>query len=175
MLFNSTDAAVWDSALALYPEAFKALAATKTDQSIIALDKWYQTEFPAILALRSPCLINHDEIVKLVAWKLKVRYHDKTFNIGNYKERNACLFIFLDLWQSTPNSTLAFSTTSTLSSNKITNEQRATERDIHFFCSHSPSFYLSDLFFFSHSNMFYWSLLFCMLLVTQSSTKNKKK
>ncbi|KAG0068538.1 hypothetical protein BGZ89_004524 [Linnemannia elongata] len=71
MLFNSTDVAVWDSALALYPEAFKALAATKTDQSIIDLDKWYQTEFPAILASRSPCFINHDEIVKLVAWKLK--------------------------------------------------------------------------------------------------------
>ncbi|KAF9142544.1 hypothetical protein BG015_000755 [Linnemannia schmuckeri] len=71
MLFNSTDPAVWDSALALYPEAFKALAATKSDQSIIALDKWYQTEFPSLLASRSPCFINHEEIVKLVAWKLK--------------------------------------------------------------------------------------------------------
>ncbi|KAG0312180.1 hypothetical protein BGZ97_011385 [Linnemannia gamsii] len=62
---------MWDSALALYPEAFKALAATKTDQSIVALDQWYQTDFPAILASRSPCYINHDEIVQLVAWKLK--------------------------------------------------------------------------------------------------------
>ncbi|KAG0283109.1 hypothetical protein BGZ96_012530 [Linnemannia gamsii] len=71
MLFNNTDPKAWDSALALYPEAFKALAATKTDQSIIALDQWYQTDFPLILASRSPCYINHDEIVKLVAWKLK--------------------------------------------------------------------------------------------------------
>ncbi|KAF9933968.1 hypothetical protein FBU30_003912 [Linnemannia zychae] len=71
MLFNSTDPAVWDNALALYPAAFKALAATKTDSSIIELDAWYQTEFPAVLAARSPKYITHDEIVKLVAWKLK--------------------------------------------------------------------------------------------------------
>ncbi|KAK3843604.1 MAG: hypothetical protein J3R72DRAFT_489484 [Linnemannia gamsii] len=71
MLFNSTDPAEWNAALALYPEAFKALAATKSDQSIIALDKWFQTEFPALLASRSPQYITHDEIVQLVAWKLK--------------------------------------------------------------------------------------------------------
>jgi hypothetical protein len=73
MLFNSTEPADWNAALALYPQAFKALAATKTDQSIIALDSWYQTEFPALLATRSPQYITHDEIVKLVAWKLKVK------------------------------------------------------------------------------------------------------
>lgn len=103
MLFNSTDVAVWDSALALYPEAFKALAATKTDQSIIDLDKWYQTEFPAILASRSPCFINHDEIVKLVAWKLKVRYHDKKKKgvFGSIGKGNACLFIVWILWPPT--------------------------------------------------------------------------
>ncbi|KAF9118599.1 hypothetical protein BGW39_001020 [Mortierella sp. 14UC] len=71
MLFNSSDPADWNAALALYPQAFKALVATKADQSIIALDSWYQTEFPALLASRSPQYITHDEIVKLVAWKLK--------------------------------------------------------------------------------------------------------
>ncbi|KAF9092737.1 hypothetical protein BGX23_003952 [Mortierella sp. AD031] len=71
MLFNSTDAAVWEAALALYPETFKALAATKTDKSIIALDQWYQTELPSILATRSPQYLNREEINQLVAWKLK--------------------------------------------------------------------------------------------------------
>lgn len=170
MLFNSTDVAVWDSALALYPEAFKALAATKTDQSIIDLDKWYQTEFPTILASRSPCFINHDEIVKLVAWKLKVRYYDKKKKVfWKYRERKRVSVYRLDL-VATNLHPQPLTRTLFWTHNKWVTSKRKSHPS---FCSHS--FFFLSLQSLSHTARYFTDpfVFACCLFLNHPPNKNK--
>ncbi|KAK3825873.1 MAG: hypothetical protein J3Q66DRAFT_396794 [Benniella sp.] len=71
MLFDSSDIAPWEAVIAQYPEALQYHSANKKDDSLLALDEWYQTTLPSLLSTRNPKHINAKELQQLMSWKLK--------------------------------------------------------------------------------------------------------
>ncbi|KAF8924476.1 hypothetical protein EDD21DRAFT_415415 [Dissophora ornata] len=71
MLFDSSDIAIWESVLAQYPDALQHHVANKKDDSLLALDEWYQTTLPSVLDSRKPKRIDSEELCRLMSWKLK--------------------------------------------------------------------------------------------------------
>ncbi|KAF9352492.1 hypothetical protein BGX34_012125 [Mortierella sp. NVP85] len=71
MLFDSSDIAPWEAVIAQYPEALQHHSANKKDDSLLALDEWYQTTLPSLLCTRNPKYINAKELQQLMSWKLK--------------------------------------------------------------------------------------------------------
>ncbi|KAI1321635.1 hypothetical protein EDD11_003115 [Mortierella claussenii] len=54
MLFDQSDIAPWEDALAQYDEALQHHAARKNDDSLVTLDHWYQDTLPDLLSTRKP-------------------------------------------------------------------------------------------------------------------------
>ncbi|KAF9575345.1 hypothetical protein EC968_003396 [Mortierella alpina] len=71
MLFDSDEPTVWETVLAQYPEALAHHASQKKDDSLLALDHWYQDTLPNLLRSREPMHINSNELCQLMSWKLK--------------------------------------------------------------------------------------------------------
>ncbi|KAF9361830.1 hypothetical protein BGX26_011054 [Mortierella sp. AD094] len=71
MLFNSSDIAVWENVLSHYHKALEQHVANKKDDSLLALDEWYQTTLPGLLSSREPKYISTKELCQLMSWKLK--------------------------------------------------------------------------------------------------------
>lgn len=65
-LWDEEACAPWHQALELYAER---LVANGSDR-LVELDTWYRTELPPTLAARQPAYIEHDELVRLVTWKM---------------------------------------------------------------------------------------------------------
>jgi len=77
MLFDSSDIAPWEAVIAQYPEALQHHSANKKDDSLLALDEWYQTTLPSLLSTRNPKHINAKELQQLMSWKLKVKRQER--------------------------------------------------------------------------------------------------
>ncbi|KAF9947708.1 hypothetical protein BGZ70_002547 [Mortierella alpina] len=71
MLFDSDEPTVWEAVLALYPEALAHHVSHKKDNSLLALDQWYQDTLPTLLQSRQPMHIDANELCQLMSWKLK--------------------------------------------------------------------------------------------------------
>ncbi|KAF9953573.1 hypothetical protein BGZ72_005326 [Mortierella alpina] len=71
MLFDSDEPSVWEAVLAQYPEALAHHVSSKKDDSLLALDQWYQDTLPNILQSRKPMHIDSNELCQLMSWKLK--------------------------------------------------------------------------------------------------------
>jgi len=65
-LWSCSDTDAWAVALKRYDEVIAGQGIGK----LAALDHWYQHEFPAIIATRSPAHITHDELITLTEWKM---------------------------------------------------------------------------------------------------------
>ena len=72
MLFDSDEPTVWEAVLAQYPEALAHHVSHKKDDSLLALDQWYQDTLPTLLQSRQPMHIDSNELCQLMSWKLKV-------------------------------------------------------------------------------------------------------
>ncbi|KAF9923682.1 hypothetical protein BGZ67_009710 [Mortierella alpina] len=71
MLFDSDEPTVWETVLAQYPEALAHHVSHKKDDSLLALDHWYQDTLPTLLQSRKPMHIDSKELCQLMSWKLK--------------------------------------------------------------------------------------------------------
>ncbi|XP_007256878.3 uncharacterized protein zgc:112496 [Astyanax mexicanus] len=71
-LYTCEDPAVWTRIYGKYWTVVEAKSAGKGKRSgkLLALDKWYQEELPAIISDRTEPFLTHPELVKLMEWKL---------------------------------------------------------------------------------------------------------
>ncbi|XP_071796874.1 uncharacterized protein [Asterias amurensis] len=72
--FTSGSPSAWDKALGLYGEVIKLKASNIKKpggkKDLLDLDKWYQEDLPKLIQGREPKYITHEEITKLMKWKL---------------------------------------------------------------------------------------------------------
>ncbi|XP_039631064.1 uncharacterized protein zgc:112496 isoform X1 [Polypterus senegalus] len=71
-LYTCDDPVVWRTVHEKYWDVVLHLSKTKGKQpgKLLSLDKWYQEELPSAIAERSVKFLCHDELVKLMEWKL---------------------------------------------------------------------------------------------------------
>ncbi|XP_066545136.1 uncharacterized protein LOC136712442 [Amia ocellicauda] len=71
-LFDCEDPAVWRAVREKYWDTVKLKSAGKGQKEgkLLPLDKWYQEELPVAIAGRPDSLLKHEELVKLMEWKL---------------------------------------------------------------------------------------------------------
>ncbi|KAF9432675.1 hypothetical protein BGZ76_010459, partial [Entomortierella beljakovae] len=62
---------LWEDTLSHYQETLEQHVSNKKDNSLIALDEWYQETLPSILKTREPKYIDSKELCQLMSWKLK--------------------------------------------------------------------------------------------------------
>ncbi|XP_069066740.1 uncharacterized protein [Pleurodeles waltl] len=67
-LYACEDANVWKKVFDIYQDVIKAKG--KKQKKLQALDEWYQKELPASVRSRTDKYLTHDELVKLMEWKL---------------------------------------------------------------------------------------------------------
>jgi hypothetical protein len=65
-LWNSADAADWQSAL----DSYSAIVAAQGATSLPMLDAWYRDELPEAIAARRRPHVTHAELVKVTEWKM---------------------------------------------------------------------------------------------------------
>ncbi|XP_006005583.1 uncharacterized protein ZGC:112496 isoform X2 [Latimeria chalumnae] len=73
-LYSCKDPQTWQSVLSIYWDVIEAksvaLAKGGKQGKLTALDKWYQEELPATIMQRPEKFLTHEEVVKLMEWKL---------------------------------------------------------------------------------------------------------
>lgn len=67
-LYACEDANIWTKVFDIYQDVIKAKG--KKQKKLLALDQWYQKELPASVLSRTDKYLTHDELVKLMEWKL---------------------------------------------------------------------------------------------------------
>lgn len=65
-LWNDDDVAAWELALGRYTHVVEQQQVAR----LPALDVWYRSELPALIAARTPLHVTHDELVALTEWKM---------------------------------------------------------------------------------------------------------
>ncbi|XP_076048988.1 uncharacterized protein LOC143029821 isoform X2 [Oratosquilla oratoria] len=72
LLLEKGNAATFEKVLELYPQAIQAKADSKSKdkEMLLTLDKWYQNELGPSMMTRKPPFMKHEELVKLMKWKL---------------------------------------------------------------------------------------------------------
>jgi hypothetical protein len=65
-LWQQDECAAWAAALAAYPAAVEARGGAK----LLALDRWVHDELPAAVRAREPRHLTHDELLRVVRWKM---------------------------------------------------------------------------------------------------------
>jgi hypothetical protein len=83
-LFESCESSQWRSTLDSYDEVVRLLSSQKKrskGESLLALDKWFQKGLPAAIASRSKPHLTHEELCKLMKWKLTVKYMCMQWNL----------------------------------------------------------------------------------------------
>jgi len=64
--WDSTDRAVWQAALARYPEVIARQGVAK----LVERDRWYRDELPGQIVGREPRYMTRDELLRVVEWKM---------------------------------------------------------------------------------------------------------
>ena len=66
-LWQHTECAPWHTAADHYVPALRV----HIGEGLIELDSWYRTQLPERLAARHPPYLTHEELIQVVAWKMK--------------------------------------------------------------------------------------------------------
>ena len=66
VLWEQEQCAAWEAALAAYPAAVEARGGPK----LLALDRWVHDELPGEVRAREPRHLTHDELLRVVRWKM---------------------------------------------------------------------------------------------------------
>ena len=64
--WDTTDRAVWQEALARYPEVIARQEVAKLPER----DRWYREELPGLIATREPRYLTRDELLRVIEWKM---------------------------------------------------------------------------------------------------------